>query len=71
MTSLDIKPCPFCGSAGHLISEFVPRRRRRDLDGYPYRYYVCCKNLNCSIKPSTAKDYVKPELAINAWNQRG
>ena len=66
----EIKPCPFCGNRGFLMSKVVPRRRR-DLDSYPYRYYVYCKNLNCPIKPSTGKDYIKPELAIEAWNQRG
>ena len=68
--TLDIKPCPFCGNMAHLMSKVVPRRRR-NLDSYPYRYFVYCKNLNCTIKPSTSKDYIKPELAIEAWNKRG
>lgn len=66
----EIKPCPFCGHKGYLTRKVVPRRRR-ELNDYLYRYFVYCKNINCSIKPSTAKNYIDPELAIKAWNQRG
>lgn len=68
--TLDILPCPFCGNKAFLERRYVSRRRR-DLNDYLFRYYVHCKNLNCSVKPHTAKDYINANLAIEAWNKRG
>ena len=65
----DILPCPFCGKRGYLERQLVPRRRRSD-GTYLFRYYVHCKYLNCGVKPSTPRNFIKAELAINAWNQR-
>ncbi len=55
MNKIKLKPCPFCGGKGHMVSRYTKKDR--------HMYYVVrCK---CHKSP---RWFRKPETAARAWN---
>lgn len=54
---MEIKNCPFCGGEASLINE--PNGS----------FVIFCIMAHCPVEPCTP-EYVTPEAAIQAWNQR-
>ena len=72
-----IKPCPWCGSPGILMTVSLGYGNGRGYPGY-HEYFVKCTNGEClAIAPYGKFDdiYQKQEVAvekaIEAWNKRG
>lgn len=72
-----IKPCPWCGSSGSLMTTQLGYGNGRGYRGC-HDYFVKCTNGRCmAIAPHGKFDdiYNKPEIAtqkaIDAWNKRG
>lgn len=56
---MEIKRCPFCGSAGKV-----------DWDGARDVYVVECSNSSCPASYMLGADYDTEEEAIERWNRR-
>lgn len=56
----DLKPCPFCGS------EASCNGLRLGLDE---RWYVCCSNPNCLVRPLTPSCNTRAD-AVERWERR-
>lgn len=62
----DLKPCPFCGSAGLLYRDNW-RDNKPILKGYPSPFFVKCTNDDCDI---VTLDGDNEEQVIFRWNRR-
>lgn len=60
----ELKPCPFCGSAGKLQRKYRCKGKRKTTE-----YRIICSNLECEIFPATFLKSTYHEAA-EAWNRR-
>lgn len=60
MSKSELKPCPFCGGAGHVYED---GRLSNKPYGFP-KWYIICKG--CGVKTPTAK----MEQVVRIWNRR-
>ena len=56
-----LKPCPFCGSDGRIITD------EPNCPHYRTTFYVICMNSMCECE---LRHSIDKELAITAWNTR-
>jgi hypothetical protein len=59
--SQELKPCPFCGS--------TPIINRKPLSGSPFRIFIQCVYIHCTIMPQTIR-CAKEKEALRLWNTR-
>lgn len=60
----ELKPCPFCGSAGKLQRKYQHKGKQKTTE-----YRIICSNLYCKIFPATFFKSTYHE-ATEAWNER-
>ena len=60
MSKSELKPCPFCGGAGHVYED--GRLSSKSYD-FP-KWYIICKK--CGVQTPTAK----MEQVVRIWNRR-
>ena len=64
--SEELKPCPFCGGEGEVITQIMKIIKNRDNPLAPAVTFFFCKCKTC--KASTVSPKEIAEEAITAWN---